>query len=327
MKRKLSIVLLAALASASIFGCAKAPSDTANVTDNVESILTEVAETIETQTADATESEAAEETQTSVPDVRDYLNGDIKAVVDEGVSLGYDDFEMQNCGKEYTFDELTEALCASEYSDPHTPKIYTFVLTRDGKDVLLIKYDGMDIYCPDDDSFVVMAVCSKDDGYHITSDIQSWCRNQGYMYADGAIEADGSGGAGDHIFDGGYLDSDGKYNEVYYAEECYSGWIGGMFEYYKQGYFSNDTLNLAHQMDGEESVITLYTIGGKMYGYIEEAKTQVEKDLIESSKKDGLEWLTLDEISAKIDETWKAGIPGYDKDSHQEISWEYLETA
>lgn len=330
MKRKIVNVLLCVVLGVSLLGCASQSPKASDSSKSLGLVSDDVTEESPAEVSKESPSpnvvieESSSKQDAASPDVRDFLNGNIKAVLDEGVQLGYDDFEKENCGKEFTFDEVTEFLCNSPYSNPHTPTILTYVLSIEDKDILLIKYDGMDIYSPDDDSFVVLAVCAKDDGYHITYEVESWCRSEVYIYPDGVISSDGSAGAGDHIYDMGYLNSDGKYNLVSYAEECYSGWIRSLFQYYKDGMFSNDTLTLAAQLDGEESVITLYTIDGTVYGFIEEAKTQTEKDLIESSKKDGLEWISLDEMKMKVDKAMKAGVPNYDSESLSEISWEIV---
>ena len=231
-----------------------------------------------------------------------FINGSESAVVDDEVNLGYDDFDCANCGKKYTLNELNDYMINSEYYQ-HNPTIYAYLMKKDDGNVLLLKYDGMDIYCQDDDSFVIFAITSKDDGFHITYDVESWCRSVVDLNAEGVIESWGSGGAGDHYSDKGFLDGRGAYNEIFSAEECGTGWIGSMFMYNTDVSFSEETINHANKVDGkEENIVTLYTIDGQMYGTVENSDTKAALALVESSKNDGVIWVGADEIDGLIGE-------------------------
>ncbi|MCQ2080553.1 MAG: hypothetical protein MJZ11_02770 [Lachnospiraceae bacterium] len=262
--------------------------------------------------------EPVEEVQ--VVDVREYLNSDIKAIVDEGVSLGYYDFDNKFFGKKMTFDELTDALCNDEDARPVTPTIYTYVIENRENPVLLIKYEGMDIDGPGDDSITVVSVANVGGEYHIAGTLSAWSRSRSDLMASGLIVSDGSAGAGDHIFEEMYFANDGSIQHVYFAEECYSGWIGGLFQFYNNGFFSQKTIDAAYALDNDDAVVTLYKIGDKSYGYTENQGGLVDA-LINASNSDGLEWLDENALKKIIDERKsELGLDGPNK----EIPWEKL---
>ena len=228
-----------------------------------------------------------------------FINGSDSAVVDEKVNLGYDDFEAENVGKSFTFEELNDYMANSGYA-PHTPDIYAYFMAKEGGNLLLLKYDGMDIYDPGDDSFVIFAISAKKDGFHITYDVESWCRNEVKINSAGIIDSWGSSGAGDHGADRGYLDGQGLYNRIFFVEECSSGWIGDMFMYYGDVAFSEDTINNAYKVDGEENLVSLYRMDGQVYGTIEYSDTDASSALVESATTDGVIWVDASEIDGLI---------------------------
>lgn len=260
--------------------------------------------------------------------VMDFLSGNLTAIIDDGVSLGYFDFEHENCGREITYGELLDYMCNEPESGPHSPTVYYSVIQRDGEEILLIKFLGMDIYAEDDDSYVAFAVAAYDDGLHITHDVESWCRSVVHMYDNGIIESCGSGGAGDTLGNGGYLDAKGKYNEVYHYEMCGTGWIGSLFEYYcyPDNFFSEQTISLAQKLDSDStnSTIALYTLGDIMYGCIKEGGSHTITELADSSKADGLEWNAFELITEKIRDSYIAAFPGATTIMHNEIIWTML---
>ena len=231
-----------------------------------------------------------------------FLFGDESAVVDEKVNLGYDDYNSENCGKSFTLDELNNYMIYSEYYT-HNPSIYAYLMKKDDGNVLLLKYDGMDIYCEDDDSFVIFALVMQKDGLHITYDVESWCRSVVEVNDEGIVYSSGSGGAGDHIADKGYLDEKGLYNEIFYVEECGSGWINGMFNYYLDSSFSTETKKHAFEVDLEDNnIVALYTMDGQIYGTIEYGDTEAASALVESAEEDGVIWVDATEIDGLIEE-------------------------
>ena len=268
---------------------------------------------------------ATEPIAEAAPRVMDFLSGNVAAVIDDDVSLGYYDFEHENCGRMVTYGELLDYMCNDPESGTHSPTVYYSVIQKDGEEILLIKLQGMDIYALDDDSFVVFVVALYDDGFHITHDVESWCRSEVHMYDNGIIESCGSGGAGDTMGDGGYIDAKGKYNEVYHYEICGTGWIGSLFEYYcyPENYFSEQTISLAQKLDSESSssAIALYTVGDKMYGCIEEGGSHTINELADSSEADGLEWKAFELITEEIRDSYIEALPGETTVTHNDISW------
>lgn len=305
MKKSIYYPLLISGIAAILCACGTSNDEPASIAAPDVIQIEDSSETTDTvETAESTE--VATDGVTST--VLDYvLSENVKATVDDGVALGYDDFDMANAGSEFTFDELTAFICKNEFGEPHTPEVSYDTLPRDNGDVLLIRYDGMDIYSPDDDSFSLFVIAGTPDNLHITYSVDSWCRNEVTISPEGIISSSGSSGAGDHGFDEGYIDNDGHYINIYKAEECFPGWIGELFEYFEMDAFSDNTIALANNFDmvgGDDDVVTIYKFGDELYGYISNPANAA--DLVTSAESDGLKWITQDELETLIADKEKA---------------------
>lgn len=225
----------------------------------------------------------------------DFLNGKIKARVGEGVSMGYYDFDEEHAGEELSFEELDNLMCYSnEYIEGGMrPAVSYYLLNKGGENILFLKFEGVGIEGPTDTYSCSYFVLAKRDGVaEITYSVDTWSRSDEYFNLAGLITGGGSGGAGDYITDEGFIDKSGEFKEIFHGEQCYKGWIGGLFEYFEEGFFSMDTRNLAWMMDGagsEDDSIALYVLGDTVYGvfYTDEDNEDAEA-LKASALKDGL---------------------------------------
>lgn len=259
----------------------------------------------------------------------DYLTSDIKAVVDSDVYLGYYDMDCENAGKSFSFSELTDYLCNNEEARIVKPTIFSYVLENDESSVLLIKYLGMDIYSEGDDSFVVVSVSVGEDGtYHIAGSVSSWCRSEVDMRANGTLFTDGSGGAGDHFMVYSYFAEDGSVKPIYSAEECFPGWISGLFEFSDSIKFSQKTIDAAIALDNAGmngssdattyTTVTLYKLDKKLYGILQSTGMAEEDPLVTSAEQDGLNWVDYVTIETYTKDFMKQN--GISEDDSQ-INW------
>lgn len=331
MKRKTVAIILSLATAFMLVGC----GETEPVKENTP-VATEAPTEVKEEPAEITEAPAeiteapAEITEAPAdPEpasgVAAFLGGEVKAVVDEGVALGYNDFEKESIGEEFTFTELTDFLCNPSEGVTYNPTIYSYVMEKDGESVLLIKYQNMDIYDQGDDSFVVFAISEKADGLHISYETESWCRNDVQIYAEGVIASGGSAGAGDNIYTEGYIGSDGYYYEISYGEECYPGWIGSLFAYasYSFGYsFGTEVVDKAYEVDSEGAMVAFYRVNGALYATYDGESTEALDSLVSLSEEEFLEWLTPSEIVERTHAAWEEVMPGFDWLTLNPVPWE-----
>lgn len=233
----------------------------------------------------------------------------VKAKIDAGVELSYADFDMEHSGEELTFEELTgtmEAL-AGNYDGASVPKPCFALLSVNDSDLLAIKYDGMNIYCPGDESFSVLILKNEADGLHITHSFSDWARNLVDFCSNGYIYCQGSAGAGEWICEGGMITADGKYQYIYMKDQLQQQWMCGAEgldpDCYEEAYRAEDG-------DDQDSnlVMNVFNSGkNTWYSYSDNGQALTDKDIkyLQLLEQKGIEFESEEDIYKKIVENNK----------------------
>lgn len=172
---------------------------------------------------------------------------------------------------------------------------------NDGKNELAVKFTGIDIYSPNDDSFAVYVFTTRGNELYLTYSYECWARSYTEMNSLGFISGGGSSGAGDHIDENGVLDADGKYHNIFILEELSGWWINYINDTAYQDIFQGDEPEIyvdKYQIDDNEYCT---------YGVYEEGTeiSEMSKKYIEACAEAGTHWVTDEEIENIIREKEK----------------------
>jgi len=227
----------------------------------------------------------------------------IDAVVDDNVYLGYDDFDYENAGKTFSFNELVAQMKVGRllYSESELKVLYYFMPIED-KELLVLKFESMCIDAPDDDSFSILVLAYENEELHITYGCSSWARSEMTFLADGYIEVFGSAGAGDNIFDAFTITSDGKYNLLYTCETLSGLWWMGSeldFDAYAEIY--------GEEEDSPSAFADFYYIDGEKYIVFQTANesgelSEKDKEFISRVNEKGIEFSSVEEVDKLIEQ-------------------------
>ncbi|MDE6220351.1 MAG: hypothetical protein K2G51_08010 [Lachnospiraceae bacterium] len=193
-----------------------------------------------------------------------FINNQVSLVI--GNDYPQDEYRIFNLerGKSYTFAELGQYVNQSYFDPEYAEKTsydyvqYTYVECLDSNSKnFLIKYVGLNIYSPNDDSFVVYVLTEDNGQLYLTDGYECWARSYTEQYRDGLCINGGSAGAGDHYSGMSVILSNGRITDIY-EEEILSGWwtnyING--EIYSEVFDENTEVPLN---------VSIYTIGEEKY--------------------------------------------------------------
>ncbi|MDE7324360.1 MAG: hypothetical protein K2N73_16935, partial [Lachnospiraceae bacterium] len=159
---------------------------------------------------------------------QDLYTGFIKNEVPVIIAEDYpqNDYKTYNLepNKSYTFTQLGEFVNTSYYDPEYSTKTsyddvqyaYLDCANSDAKN-LLVKFSGLGIYAPDDDSFAVYVITENNGQLYLTDSYECWARSGMRAYKNGLFVSDGSGGAGEHYAGVSALMPDGKITDIYEA--------------------------------------------------------------------------------------------------------------
>ncbi|MDE6621294.1 MAG: hypothetical protein K2K74_12565 [Lachnospiraceae bacterium] len=193
-----------------------------------------------------------------------FINNKVSAII--GNDYSQDEYRIFNLeqGKSYTFGELSQYVNQSYFDPEYSEKTsydyaqYTYVECPDSNSKnFLIKFVGLNIYSPDDDSFAVYVLTENNGQLYLTDGYECWARSYTEQYRNGLCINGGSGGAGDHYVGMAVILSSGRITDIYGAE-ILSGW----WTSYVSGAIYNEVFA------GNEDVllnVSIYTIGEEKY--------------------------------------------------------------
>ena len=245
-------------------------------------------------------------------------------------------------GSFYTFEQLgqriSEYFFDPEYSDKtsYDQVQYAYVNSADGAGAqkLLIKFVGLNIYAPDDDSYAVVVVSENDGKVYLTAEYECWARSEMTIYGNGIFSEYGSGGAGDLYGGISALLSDGTIDSVYGTEELYEWWTSYICYTYDVDQASDS--DIYQEVFGTDTspdalIVTVYTIGNdKYYQYdigecAEEQKVLCETYLDRCHDELGINWSLDEEVETAIQGRCAGLGISYEETMQQpELAWHIL---
>ncbi len=299
-------------------------------TENTETAQTaQIVEDLETQPQVATDSTQEKKS------ANDLYTGFIKNEVPVIIAGNYPqmDYTTYNLepGSSYTFTELGEFVNKSYFRLEQSEEIsydyaqYTYLDCPDSTAKnLLIKFSGLGIYAPDDDSFAVYVIAEKDGQLYLTDFYECWARSGTRACKKGLLVSDGSNGAGDHFSGVSAVMTNGEITEIYGAE-ILTGWWAS--------YVSNGTLYREVFADNEDIIfsVIIYTIGEKVYYTYDWSEcTEDQISLCETyinrcREEIGIDWVTEEVVEEAIKE--QCGLLGVDYNDIgqvEEVAWTNL---
>lgn len=242
------------------------------------------------------------------------------AVVDDGVYLGYADFEGDFEKRSFTLDSLTEALAENRLSPGENEVGVLFAyLSFEDKQTLALKFTNMNTDGVGDESYTIVFVSDEGGELHITYSVSAWSRNSVELSQNGYIYTSGSAGAGETIVDAGFIGPEGKYIGIYTASELYGEWIGMNInaDTYWSVYTADDYPNIC---------ITEYDFDGdKKYTYNVMEDTQLssaDKEYLNRSADEGMELLEVEAFDHYMEERLASlGIDEEYVDNKMPVGW------
>lgn len=247
MKRKLASLFMFVIAT-NIVACGAYKENNNSIQESiVENIETEDEENMifeetasEMQSVTDTETPIKEESVSDTEIFLHFLNGETDAMFDADFqdSLNYicKIYDYESGDSSYTFDitgrlsyeQLVSAIEKSDFSYSEPPKIeksYAILNTASGKEILALKFQNLDIYAQEDDSYALFVLAVNNGQLCITYAYDSWARNYVDIYDGLILKGYGSSGAGENHDWCSLIDESGHQKIVYDMTNLYDEWV------------------------------------------------------------------------------------------------------
>lgn len=281
-----------------------------------------------------------------------FMKNETKVFFDRYMQEVYDypdDKPSFQKGIDYTLSEVLDIVTA-HYLDIFTDKQIDYIdycyidCGKDGVKELALRFNGLDIYEPDDDSTLVYIIKYIEGKLSLCYYYETWARSDSTLNEYGYIESGGSGGASNHIVDYGLIDKDGKWQPIVSIESeqdinqlTMSDDLGMLPEVAEKMGISNgvevDTINFyynynenANSLDDNANKDCFHTfyVYDDNWNLINDANLYTSskyKDIFDEAK---VPFITPDELSTMISEKEvKVGAAAEIKNG-QEIKWKTL---
>ncbi len=162
----------------------------------------------------------------------------------------------------------------------------------DGVEELALKFEGLDIYSADDDSYSIVVISCKDGALELVYACDSWARSYTDINYYGCIFSEGSGGAGDHLAEMGYINADGVVQTVYTVEILDGQWVSNISNEVYSEVFGDSSSSEPDMQVG------IYEFNGATYylSALGNHATQKCKDYIERLQAEGKNFTEEQEI-------------------------------
>ena len=140
---------------------------------------------------------------------------------DEALVYGYNTENDADGDGGYSLSDVIEGFKEQYYGMQEIPAVeYAYIdCGNDGVKELVVRFVGMGIYEPGDDSTLVCVIKEIDGQLELCHSYETWARSETTMNQYGYLTSGGSNGASNHGFRAGYIDSVGQWNYLYYTEE------------------------------------------------------------------------------------------------------------
>lgn len=256
-----------------------------------------------------------------------FIKGAVSVTVDKDFpQYDYKIFNLEP-GKSYTFTELGEYVNASYFDPEYSTKTsydnaqYAYLESSDNRTrILLVKFSGLGIYAPDDDSFAVYVIAENQGKLCLTSSYECWARSYTKACKNGLFVSGGSAGAGDNFTTVSAVLKDGNVENIY-VTEILSGWWASSI---------NETIYNEVFAGNEDIVFSamIHTIGDKRlhtYDLSECTEDQIhicETYINRCRDEAGVNWVTEEDVQKAIQE--RCGVLGMDDKmiaQQEEVEW------
>lgn len=220
------------------------------------------------------------------------------------------------CGgrhEEWTFQDIltevqNEYLKYSDRSEVSRVEYAFLDCGGDGVEEMQVRFVGLDIYAPGDDSDLTMVIYCRDGQLELIYSCESWARSSTEIDFYGCISSGGADGAGAYLFDIEYIDGNGNVQIVYNAEELWGWWAS---------FISITAYNTVFGGYDPDIGVVCYTINGEDY-YVLYADEDIweYQYFVSLCEQEGRRFVKEDEIDKLINrrmrelgiqEAWKLG--------------------
>lgn len=256
-----------------------------------------------------------------------FIKNEVSVTVEE--DFPQSDYITYNLepGKTYTFAELGSYVNTSYFDPEYSTKTsydnaqYAYLESSDNHTrILLVKFSGLEIYAPDDDSFAVYMIAENQGKLYLTNSYECWARSYTKACKNGLLVSGGSGGAGDHLTAVSAIFANGKNADIY-ATEIMSGWWASYINeaIYNEVFAGNEDILLS---------VMFHTIGDKtLHTYDLSECTEEQIALCETyinrcRDEAGINWITEEEVQEVVRERCNALNIDYEIiEQQEEVEW------
>ena len=165
----------------------------------------------------------------------------------------------------------------------------------DGVEELAVRFVGLDIYSPDDDSDLTAIIACRDGELELIYSRESWARSGTAIYSYGCIYTGGSSGAGDYCEELEYINAEHEVQSICQIEILGGWWVSFVSEEAYQEAFDAETADPQMQ-------ISIYTINGSEYHVAEiyDESSQECQNYIALCQAEGKVFVQEEEIEAML---------------------------
>lgn len=256
-----------------------------------------------------------------------FIKNEVSVMVDKDFpQYDYKVFNLEP-GKSYTFTELGEYVNASSFDPEYSTKTsydnaqYAYLESSDNHTrILLVKFLGLGIYSPEDNSFAVYVIAENNGQLYLTNSYECWARSYTRACKNGLQVSGGSSGAGDHFAAVSAVLKNGDVEDIY-ATEILSGWWASYINeaIYNEVFAGKEDILLS---------VMVHTIGDKtLHTYDLSECTEEQLELCETyinrcRDEAEINWVTEEDVWKAIQERCSAlGIDDKLIEQQEEVDW------
>lgn len=261
----------------------------------------------------------------------EFIQDMVSVTVDENFLQDNSKIFNLEPGESYTFTTLGEYVNTNYLNPEYSTKTsydnaqYAYLESSDNHTrILLVKFSGLGIYAPEDDSFVVYVIAENQGKLYLTNSYECWARSYTKACKNGLLVSYGSGGAGDHLEAVSAILMNGKAVDIY-ATEILSGWWANYINeaIYNEVFAENEDIVFS---------VMVHSIGDKTlhtYDLSEctgEQLRMCETYINRCRDEVGVNWVTEEDVQKAIQERYgELGIDNKIIAQQEEVEWKNIQ--
>lgn len=242
-------------------------------------------------------------------------------------------------GNDYSLSEVLAIVTADKAERFKNKKInnidYSYIdCGKDGVNELALRFNGMDIYAPNDNSTLVYIIKYIDGKLSLCYSYETWARSESTLNEYGYYRSSGSNGASNHSSSSGLIDKDGNWQFIESTEmETNINQLSGSKELEQipkvaqtkgiTGGIELDTIRFNESADNKEHIYTFYVFDSNNKP-VKDANlytSSVYKQIFDEAK---VPFKTPDEVSSLISEKEKKVGATAEIKGGAEVTWKVL---